>query len=146
VEQQALDCWNREAHPDFPRAEKLTTERRKAIRRATDLVPLDQWPKAIQAVNAWPWAHGEGEGNTWKNPGLDWFTGNDKHRTPNILRAIEGQLSGPVAVRRAVAFPGRPPEGEHSPRVKAAMAAGATNWVEIDRWIDQHPEQEAASA
>lgn len=89
----AFGCWNVHASPDFPRAAKLTDARKKAIRRALELVPLESWPLAIGALNRWPWAHGDGQRapRDWR-PSLDWFLAKDQHGTPNILRASEGQF------------------------------------------------------
>ena len=89
----AFGCWNVYASPDFPRAAKLTDGRKKAIRRGLELVPLETWPLAIEALNRWPWAHGEGQRapRDWR-PSLDWFLAKDQHGTPNLLRASEGQL------------------------------------------------------
>ena len=90
--EEAVELWNRLAHPDFARVSRLTPGRRKAIRAAVDLLPLADWPKAIAAVNAWPWANGQDGGGTWR-ASFDWLVASDKHRTPNLLRAFEGQLN-----------------------------------------------------
>ena len=82
--------WNGRAGQDLPRASRLTPKRRKKIAAALKLVPLDEWPRAIDAVNAWTW---RGEDGTWR-PDLDWLLATDKHGTENILRAAEGQLGG----------------------------------------------------
>lgn len=82
--------WNGRAGKDLPRASRLTPKRRKKIAAALKLVPLDEWPRAIDAVNAWTW---RGEDGTWR-PDLDWLLATDKHGTENILRAAEGQLGG----------------------------------------------------
>jgi hypothetical protein len=86
-EQLAFDAWNQLAHPSLPRATKLTGGRRRKIKAALDLVALDGWPKAIAAVNAWPWALGENPSG-WKAT-LDWFIANDGNGAPNIVRAAE---------------------------------------------------------
>lgn len=85
----ALATWNRLALPEYPRA-RLTATRRPKIRAALKLVPLEDWPKAIEAVNAWTW---RGPDGTWK-PDLDWLLGKNKQGADNIVRAVEGALGG----------------------------------------------------
>ena len=88
--EEAVALWNSLAGVDLPRVTKLTPGRRKAIKAALALVPLSDWPKAIAAVKAWPW---RGDDGTWR-PDLDWLLATNRNRTPNILRAAEGALSG----------------------------------------------------